>query len=585
MLSLHSRSFLRMIRKDWEIYILQITTLSIAFATAIIVVSFCVAEFSVGNEYPENVVRKLIRHETKEFEGQNRLRDTGEIIDLKTSLEAAEAELNSSNQDKSITYRLQPLREVYFGPRVVGENAKHGNIYCVLILTCISLLILVLALTNFVNLVSLTLPARSKEIAMRKVAGANRSPLLALLAKESFFIVLVAFAVSIPIALQFKDYLSYDLRSFAIIILLIVVVGVSPLFPAWAFVKASPGKLLGTDRITFPRMKNVITVIQLGVSLSLIIASLVINRQISRSLIKEPGQNHDQVIYTRWPDGMSRSYYNRLKLDWPRNNPNIVELTAVSHTPDNLTSKNIGDDHFRLNVDFDFKDFLDLEMAEGRWFGPNDTDLTIVNEGFVDDNPTTLGVLKNFGDKPVRITVGKDDYNFVMIRVLEVDIRSTLKNIERSFTAISGRPTLISFLDKHYAETVAYEDRLNNLCDLLSIVGVLMACCAIYALSLSRMNDNMKQIAIRKTFGASDSQIVGRLSYQFLELMLGALFLFGPVTYLLLREWLRNFAYAAKFMWADPLVSICICLTIVFITNLMILTRINGDSLKDLLRR
>jgi putative ABC transport system permease protein len=395
-----------------------------------------------------------------------------------------------------------------------------------------------------------------------------------MLAKESFWVVSISLVVGIGLSLEFKEYFSHDIRAYLIIAALAFSIVLAPLVPAWTFVKASPGRLLGTDTITFPRMKKVITVVQLGVSISLIIASLVIGRQISRSLIKEPGKNHDQVVYTKWPEGMSRQYLNRLKNDWPRDNPNIVELTAVSHTPDNLTSKNIGDDHYRLNVDPDFKDFLDLEMASGRWFGVNDADSTIVNEGFVDGHPTTMGVIKDFGDKPVRITIGKDEYNFVMIRVLEVNIRTTLKTIERSFTEISGRPTIISFLDKNYAETLAYEDRLNWLCDLLSAIGLVMATCAIYALSLSRMNDNLKQIAIRKIFGASDSQIVGRLSYQFLELMVGSVFFFGPVTYYLLSEWLRNFAYAAKFTWADPLIAITICFTIVLITNLSMLVRL-----------
>jgi hypothetical protein len=67
--------------------------------------------------------------------------------------------------------------------------------------------------------------------------------------------------------------------------------------------------------------------------------------------------------------------------------------------------------------------------------------------------------------------------------------------------------------------------------------------------------------------------------------MLGSVFFFGPITYWLLREWLRNFAYSAKFMWADPLISIGICLAIVMITNVFMLMRVNTNSLKDLLRR
>jgi putative ABC transport system permease protein len=594
MSSLHTRSFLRRIRKDWEIYTLKSITLSVAFATAILVVSFYVSEFSVNDQFDDNVVRILQRNETKEYEGRNRLsnripdevskhfpgawttEDHSVYATLVTDLKTAETEVNRLFPGSSFTYILQPASEIYFGPRVVGESTRHGDIYCVIILGCISLLIIVLAATNFVNLVSLTLPTRSKELAMRKVAGAHRSPLLGLMAKESGAVVIISLLIGIALFVAFPSPITIQVSPTAIVILVILVLIViaAPLFPAWAFVKASPGRLLSTDTITFPRMKKVITVFQLGVSISPIIASLVIDRQISRSLIKEPGKNHDQVVYVPYPSQLTRESYNRLKLDWPRNNPNIVELTAVSHTPDNLTSKNIGDDHFRMNVDYDFKDFFRLEMASGRWFGPNDQDSTIVNEVGADSYPTNMGIIEDFSDSPVRITVGKNDYNFLMIRVLEVDIRSTLTVISRFFEEISGRPVSISYFDKNYAAIIAYEDSLNKLSSLLAIVGCIMACCSIYALSLSRMNDNIKQIVIRKVFGASDSQIVGQLSIQFLQSMLGSIFFFGPLTYLLLREWLRLFAYSARFNWFDPLIAIGVCLVIVLIMNISILLRL-----------
>ncbi|MEJ0031106.1 MAG: FtsX-like permease family protein [Bacteroidota bacterium] len=588
-----------MIKKDWEIFTLQFFTLAVALATAILILGFVIHEFSIGNEFDKNVVRILQRNNTQEFEGRNRLsnRIPEEIYrglpvtikDHDVFLESAHIKLNPVN-DSTHTYILQPAREIYFGPRVVGENIRHGDWYCIFILSCISGLILLLAVTNYINLVSLTLPGRSKELAMRKVAGANRSPLLGLLAKESVYVVGVSLVIAAGIMIAFaelaKEYFYIDRTSIIILFLLFLAVTVAPLFPAWAFVKATPGRLLSTDTITFPRMKKVITVVQLGISISLIIASLVIDRQISRSLIKEPGKNHEQIVYTKWPSGMSRQYLNRLKNDWPRDNPSIVNLTAVSHTPDNIQSKPVGEDYYQLNVDYDFKDFFRLDMAKGRWFGASDDDSVVVNEAGARTISKPLGVIKDFGaDKPVHFSINEKEANFIMIRILEVDIRITLKTLERSFTEISGRPTTISFLDHNYAETLAYEDRLNKLSSLLALVSLVMACCSIYALSLARMNDNVKQIAIRKTFGASDSQIVGRLSYQFLELMLGSIFFFGPLTYWLLSEWLRNFAYSAKFSWYDPLMSIGICLAIVFITNILILMRINTSALKDLLRR
>jgi len=619
-------------------------------------VSFTVYEFTAHIPYDdEQVVRILLRNETKEYEGRNRLSDRippevfkyffnennpafDSVWRVKTlatpgivatdpdynedsirsmgydpfdhgmfahlrqdiDIERAQAYLNSQFPDASFSFQLQHVNEIYFGPRVIGESSAHGDLYCIMILDVIMILIVVLAITNFVNLTSLTLPDRSKELAIRKVAGAARSPLLKIFAKENAAIVLMALVAGIVMILaaagparrildvDFIQWINNNLMvSWFILILILVGTAVSPLIPAWAFIRATPGRLLSTDTITFPRMKKVIATIQLGVSISLIIASLVIDRQISRSLIKEPGKNHDQVIYMPYPAGLTQQGLNRLKLEWPRNNPNIVGLTAVSHTPDNLTSKPVGESYYRLNVDFDFKDFFGLEVADGRWFRANDNDSTMVNEAFAAVDPTSIGVVKNFAgiynlpDKPVRITVAQDEYNFLMIRVLEVNIRSTLKVVQE----ISDRPVTVSCLDKNYEATLAYEDRLNRLSSLLSLVSIVMACCAIYALSLSRMKDNLKQIAIRKTFGASDRQIVQRLSWQFFELMLVALFFFGPLTYWLLGEWLRNFAYSAKFYWADPVISIGICLIIVAVTNLLLLARVNTTSLSQIHKR
>lgn len=70
-------------------------------------------------------------------------------------------------QEKFVNYMLQPIPEIYFGPRVQGEQSKHGDLYSVNILIGISGLICFLALTNFVNLTTLTLPALWDWITMR----------------------------------------------------------------------------------------------------------------------------------------------------------------------------------------------------------------------------------------------------------------------------------------------------------------------------------------------------------------------------------------------------------------------------------
>jgi len=234
-----------MIRKDWEIYALQFITLAVAFATVILVAGFVTHEFSLGPELDKSFVRILQRNETQEFEGRNRLSNRipeevykglpVTIKDHDVYLPSADLKLNPVT-DSTHTYILQPVSEIYFGPRVVGENVRHGDWYCVIILSCISGLILLLAVTNFINLVSLTLPGRSKELAMRKVAGANRPPLLGLLAKESAYVVgtslLIAFGILVALNGPAKEYFYIDLTSATILILLLITVIAAPLVPA-----------------------------------------------------------------------------------------------------------------------------------------------------------------------------------------------------------------------------------------------------------------------------------------------------------------------------------------------------------------
>jgi hypothetical protein len=735
-----TRTLLRMIRKDWEIYTIQFVTLSIAIAITIVIAVFCFNELTVSHDISDkNTVRILQKNLTSAFDGKNRLSDRipsqifnqlkskvataarvrtlnevsatsatvtlehltihaadsnflsilkfdflsqkgtvtkndaaiskglaaelfdgsamGQTLKLSTTKDTVtytigavfENPSNNSHEDfnliigldeaslsalafdptsfsvyatlasdaitgnlleehlagePSMIYLAQPIREIYMGPRLREDSARHGDSYCIGILICITMLILILAITNYINLSTLTLPSRSTEIAIRKVAGAQKGSLIRLMLVESTWIVVVSLSIGVlAIAGLMEPARKYLLIDFAewfsnmswmnviLIMTVIVAIALVPILPAWTFIKASPRRLLSSESISFPRLKRVITIVQLGVSISLIIASLVINRQITKSLVKEPGRNHEQVVYLTSPDGLSRGFFNRMKNDWPRDNPNITGVTSASHLPNNLNSRPVGESYYQMSVDNNFKDFMGWTMSEGRWFGAGDVDSIVVNGTANTPSIQSIGVIQNLFDsynlpnKPVQISIDEQRPNFIMIRVLEVDIRKTLEYIGRFFFETYGKNVKVTLLDRNYAAMLENEDRLNRLSGLLSMIAGVMACCAIYALSLSRMNDSLKQIAIRKTFGASNGHIVGRLTLHFFELMLGSIVIFGPLTYFLLREWLRNFVYAARLEWSDPLVSIGACLIIVGIANLVLLRRVGVESIRELLRR
>lgn len=505
--------------------------------------------------------------------------DEFEVYGKLNQTNALSIESTLSSPDKS--FKLQPLPEIYFGPRVVGEDAKHGDEYSVLILICITGLILFLAVTNYINLTTLTLPHRSKELAIKKLSGTGQSELLLAFAKESLALVSLSLVLGIGLILCINSwvesllsinvieiFLSGDLLLICILIGLLLIVGLAPLLMVYKFAHATPTRLLSTETISFPRFKRVITLLQLGISIFLIVASIVIRRQVNYSLVKEPGRNHYQVVYLNFPSDYTNESLSDLRVHWKRNNPNIQDVMATSQLPNRIQSKELDSDLYFMTVDRGFLDFFDLKTNEGRWFQANDNAPKVVVNAAASDlavNHERIGVIENMGEqfnqpqKPIEYRVASQvNYNFLCVRVLEVNIRRTITYLSEYFTSHDS-PLQVSFMDKRFEDWLHYQDRLNKLSEILALISGLLSCCAIYGLSLSMVRDKLKQIAIHKLFGAGTTSITTLLVREFVIQMGLALLIFGPFTFIFLKEFLRNFVYATQFEWMDPIYPLAYC--------------------------
>jgi len=511
---------------------------------------------------------KSLSFNPDEFEVYGKLKQTN----------ALSIESTLSSPDKS--YKLQPLPEIYFGPRVVGEDAKHGDEYSVLILICITGLILFLAVTNYINLTTLTLPHRSKELAIKKLSGTGQSELLLAFAKESLALVGLSLILGIGLILCINSwiesllsinvveiFLGGDFLLISILISLLLIVGLAPLLMVYKFAHATPTRLLSTETISFPRFKRVITLLQLGISIFLIVASIVIRRQVNYSLVKEPGRNHYQVVYLNFPSDYTNESLSDLRAHWKRNNPNIQDVMATSQLPNRIQSKELDSDLYFMTVDRGFLDFFDLKTQEGRWFQANDNAPKVVVNAAADlvVNHERIGVIENMDEqfnqpqKPIEYRVASQvNYNFLCVRILEVNIRRTVTYLSEYFTSHDS-PLQVSFMDKRFEDWLHYQDRLNKLSEILALISGLLSCCAIYGLSLSMVRDKLKQIAIHKLFGAGTTSITTLLVREFV-IQMGLVFLiFGPFTFIFLKEFLRNFVYATQFEWMDPIYPLAYC--------------------------
>lgn len=506
---------------------------------------------------------------------------------------------------REILYSFQPLPEIYFGPRVLGDDSVHGDKYSIWILLSLAGLILFLALTSYVNLTSLTLPYRSKELAVRKLAGTNQIGLIFIFFRESALVVGVSFLMAVLLLFFTVGWtgpiFSVDLVAIAarnaetlsgIVTGIFLLLTLSPLLLTIKFIKASPNRLLSTDTITFPRFKRTITVLQLGISIFLIVASLVIKRQINYSLLKEPGRNYDQVVYLSYPDDLTSEGLSRTRAGWQMYHPNIVNVIGLSQLPDRINSKEINSPFYTLAVDAAFPEFFQLNMVRGNWFRPNTAEfLFVVNEAGmtqvpVGDYPNVIGVIDDIStqfnqpQKPIKFQVKHFRYNYVCVRILEVDIRRTINYLSDYFDGAS-----VYVLDKRFEAWLTYQDRLNSLSNLLGIISALLSCCAIYGLSVSIVRDKLKQIAVYKIFGANSQNIALLLAREFVRELLTAIVIFGPLTYISVTEFLRNFVYATHFQWQDPILPVVYCIAvIVMLCGFQALT-LNRSELASALKR
>ncbi len=486
------------------------------------------------------------------------------------------------------SYTAQPITEVYFGPRMEGEDVAHGDLYSIIILISIAALILFLALTSFINLTSLALPKRVKEIAVKKLSGHNKLQLTLNFIGESFFIAIISLLLGCLLiwlcqlfveSIKVLDIISLIEAHLGPLILVVVIflllLSTTPILMIRKFIRANAIRLLSLEAITFPRFKKVIIIIQLGVSIFLIVSALIINRQVTYSLVKEPGRNNYQVVYLSYPEDMTGDELRRLRNGWRKSKPNIVDIMATSQLPNQIQSKELGSGLYTLAVDAEFDEFFGLELIEGSWFGANDGDsIVVINETARDQLSTLANVRGVFSglsnqfnqpEKPLKITKATYfNHNFLCIRILEVDILKTVEFLEYYFSN-HGQVANIKFLDQRFENWLDYQLRLNSFSIILTIIAAILSCFAIYGLSISVVRDKLKQIAIRKICGADLIHIIYLLIKEFSFNLLVAVLLFAPITYIILKELLRTFAYSTKLNWLDPAYPLGYCIIVIIV--------------------
>ena len=341
-------------------------------------------------------------------------------------------------------------------------------------------------------------------------------------------------------------------------------------------------------------LRNALVVTQFALSILLIICAAVVYNQLDFMRNKKLGFDKENVVYLPAKGEITKRFEtvrNELLQD-----SNILGVTAKGSLPmvdlDEIglvwEGKN-STKHFPVDaagVDFNFFDVLDMDFIDGRSFSKeiaSDAESAVIlNEEAVkmmelespvgkwvsmlsgEDRGTIIGVVQNTHFKslhhkiepqifyvlPNIASARMDLFGIIMVKIRGNNISETIAKIERLWKKVNPNvPFEYHFLDETIDKQYDSEIRVSKIVNHFTFLGILISCIGLFGLAAYMAEQRTKEIGIRKVLGASVSGIVMLLTKEFTKWMLAANIIAWPVAFIVMTNWLQEFAYRVGIGW------------------------------------
>ena len=529
----------------------------------------------------------------------------------------------------SFSLYLQPLKDIHlYSDDIIYQtfNYNQGSIVKVYTFSTIAVFILLIACINFMNLSTARSAKRTKEVGIRKVLGSSRANLVMQFIGEAVIIALFAFLLAalitefafpyfkhifnIKLDFRFTDNIVFLLEMLAVTIFVGIAAG---LYPAFYLSKAQPAQSLKNfrDRFGGAFLRKALVVSQFTIAIILIVSSGIVMDQMNYVRNKNLGFNKEQLLYIPIRGKSERDNIGLLKNDLIQNSK-IVSSSAVSGpvgaSGSQGTEVALGDREQNLMmrksyVDYDYFKTMQLKIVEGRAFSkdyPTDqTNAVILNQTAVKKFGWKNPIGKQFKDDPNRTVIGVvKDYNFtsmhaeiepqiiriagdneinidnLLIRVKPGNIPGTINYIQNTWDKVNqGKPFEYTFVDDYFNNIYKSDLNTEKLFNTFAFIAILIACLGLFGLASFTAEQKTKEIGVRKVLGSSVSGIVILLSKEFIKWVLISCVIAFPAAYLLMNNWLNNFAYRTG-------ISFYVFIAAALITILVALATVSYQAVK-----
>lgn len=494
----------------------------------------------------------------------------------------------------SVKFKLQPYKDIYFHSDQIKGNGDnpHGNARNIYIYSVVALMLLLTASFNYILISTSRSEQRLKEFGLRLTAGAGRLLIIRQIMGETIFISLLALPFGISLTELVLPYVSQPLfnklltinyienwRFSSGLIIITVLIGVgSGIYLAVKILSSNPVRILkktAETRSGKSYLTKALNIIQLTISIVLIICAGTIYSQIKYFKSSDLGFITNKIISINISDDGVRKNYETIKKkikslsnvemvtgsmwELPSGNTMGISIPRVDDKTKMVNTEG-------LMVDCNFVSTLGLKLLAGRDFSEdsgNDAGNVIINKSALDGlgiiNPvgtklafgTVIGVVEDFHIHsfrnkipPMLLIFNPQGVRRLFVKLSNDDLSGSINQIQSIWKEFSiEKPVEYTFLNDSVNGLYFEDERFGKTLVLFSGLTLFIALLGIFGMSMINAEKKTKEIGIRKVMGATPSDILSKLSAEFLFLETISVLVAFPIAYLLMTKWLQNFEY------------------------------------------
>lgn len=537
-------------------------------------------------------------------------KDTDKAL-LDTQFRAIEKKVFGENNRTK--YSFQNLSDVYLGSQNINSGEAKGNLKNIRIFSAIALLIIIIAVFNYVILSIAVSTGRAKEIGIRKTNGASIQSVRKQLLNESVVLTMLVLPIAFFLAWSSKPYAEHLFQTklliipsniilyIAVYVALTLLIGLASGLYTTSYLSRLNVISILKNQVQTGRGKSHVRlgliVVQLVIFCSFISSTLIIYSQYKFSLEKDPGYYSKDVLFINVEKIQKKSaaFINTIKAY-----PNVLsaggagnELPMKTYWPYNIghfqdKSKKIPIELFA--VDYDFVETMGIQLLEGRSFsrefGSKDETSFLINEtavkvlGIIDpigkpiDVGTIIGVVKDFNlhsfhrEIPPLLLIASDSFvKHVAVHYNAGSLSNLLPIIKAEWEKIApGQPFSYKTIEDLNKEIYTGERNLSVIVSIFALFSMLIASLGLFGLTLFTAKSRTKEIGVRRALGSPGSTIIySFLKDNFIPVFIASL-LSVPVTWYFMEKWLSNFSYKTTINFWFFAVAFIVAIAVVGLT-------------------